>query len=161
MIHINYSMTEKEYKKIYLQVMTMSYMKIYVVVLSLAMIVTKLLGLLFKSEGLNNTATSLFVTFIPTLILCLGLSFFVSYLEYKKVAKANATDGNFKIRFDKKMFIWQTNGENIKLGYNGFVARKGLKNTVILNNPQSYCIVLPANSVTNEQYKKIKQAIRG
>ena len=161
MIHVNYSMTQKEHKKIYLQVMTMSYMKIYFIVLSLGVIVTKLLGLLFKSEGLNNTATSLFITFIPTLILCLGLSIFVSYLDYKKVIKTNVTEGNFKIRFDKKMFIWQTNGENNKLSYKGFIARKGFKNTVILNNPGSYCIVIPANLITNEQYITIKEAIRG
>ena len=66
MIHINYTLTQKDYKKYYIQTMTLGYMKIYVVVLALAMIITKLLGMALASEGLQSTATSLFVTFIPT-----------------------------------------------------------------------------------------------
>ena len=87
MIHINYTLTQKDYKKYYIQTMTLGYMKIYVVVLALAMIITKLLGMALASEGLQSTATSLFVTFIPTLFLCLGLSVMVSSFDLKKALK--------------------------------------------------------------------------
>ena len=163
MIHINYSTTKKEYLKTYIQVMTLSYMKIYFVVLSLGIMVTGLLGLIFSNSSLGSTSRSLLVTFIPTLFFCLGLSVLLSYFECKKTIKRypEILEGNFKVRFEKAMITWQINGTNNRFGYKDYVIRKGFKNTIVISNPEYYNIVLPANLMTTEQYKKVKSYIRG
>lgn len=163
MIHINYTLTQKDYKKYYIQTMTLGYMKIYVVVLALAMIITKLLGMALASEGLQSTATSLFVTFIPTLFLCLGLSIMVSYFDLKKALKNHpeTSQGTFKLRFEKSFIIWQIDGKNHKLNYDSYTVRKGFKNTVVLTHPQQKNIVIPQSILTKEQISQIKQNTRG
>lgn len=163
MINTHYSLTNKEYKKSYIQVMTISYMKIYVIVLLLGIAITGLLSLIFKSARLQSTSLSLLVTFIPTLCFCLGLSIFVSYLDLKKVVKKHpeTMEGNFRIRFDKSFIIWQINGVNNKVNYTDYHIRKGFNNTVVISNVDNYNIVIPANILTKDQYKKIKSYIRG
>ena len=163
MINTHYSLTNKEYKKSYIQVMTISYMKIYVIVLLLGIAITGLLSLIFNSDSLQSTSLSLLVTFIPTLFFCLGLSIFVSYLDLKKVVKKHpeTMEGNFRIRFDKSFIIWQINGVNNKVNYTDYHIRKGFNNTVVISNVDNYNIVIPANILTKDQYKKIKSYIRG
>ena len=163
MINKQYSLTNKEYKKTYIQVMTISYMKIYVIVLLLAIAVIGLLGLVFNSARFQSTSLSLLVTFIPTLFFCLCLSIFVSYMELRKTQKSypEIMEGNFKIRFDKQFIIWQINGVNNKVNYENYHIRKGFNQTTVISNNDNYNIVLPANILTKEQYQKIKSYIRG
>lgn len=163
MINKQYSLTNKEYKKTYIQVMTISYMKIYVIVLLLAIAVIGLLGLIFNSARLQSTSLSLLVTFIPTLFFCLCLSIFVSYTELRKIQKSypEIMEGNFKIRFDKPFIIWQINGVNNKVNYENYHIRKGFNQATVISNNDNYNIVLPANILTKEQYQKIKSYIRG
>lgn len=163
MIHVNYTLTKKDYKKYYIQAMTINYMKIYVVVLGIAIVLTKVLGLLFKSDSLQSTSLSLLTTLIPTLFLCLGLSILISYFEIRKVGKEypETMEGNFKLRFEKKFIIWQINGENKKYAYDSFTLRKGLKSSVVLTSLNNHHIIIPENLLTKEQTKTIKANIRG
>ena len=70
-------------------------------------------------------------------------------------------EGNFRIRFDKSFIIWQINGVNNKVNYTDYHIRKGFNNTVVISNVDNYNIVIPANILTKDQYKKIKSYIRG
>lgn len=163
MIHLNYSLTKKDFKKYYIQAMTISYMKIYSVILVVAMILTKLLGLAISSDRLQNTSTSLLITFIPTLIFCLILSMFLSFYEIKKTEKLHpeVMEGNFKIRFEKNFIIWQINGQNNKITYDTYTCRKGFKQAVLLSHTKYKHIVIPESLLTTDQIKTIKAHIKG
>lgn len=164
MIHLNYSLTKKDFKKYFIQAMTIYYMKIYIVVLGVGTAISTIIGQVSNNEQMRNAGLSMIMTFIPTLVLCSFLSLFVSWFELRKIEKLHPEimEGNFKIRFEKSFIIWQIEGQNKKLTYDPYKVYKGLKNCVVLqHNHEKKHIVLPENLLTKDQIKTIKAHVRG
>lgn len=164
MIHLNYSLTKKDYKKYYFQVMTIYYMRLFLITLGLGMIITGAIRMFSKQEELASVGISLLATYFPSLILCLVLSVFLSFFELRKIEKEHpeTMEGEFKVRFEKNFIIWQIEGKNNKLTYNPYRLYKGFKNTVILQHlHEKKHIVIPEDLLTQEQIKTINASIRG
>lgn len=164
MIHLNYSLTKKQYKKFFMQAMIVYSMKIYVVVLAVGTAISTIIGLIMKNDAMQNFGLTMLTTYIPTLILCALFSLFVSWKDLRKIEKLHPEilEGDFKIRFEKNFIIWQVDGQNKKLTYDPYRLYKGFNNSFVLQHlHEKKHIVIPENALTKEQIKTIKQNIRG
>lgn len=164
MIHINYNLTKKEYKKYYIEANMLYLTKICFFIVTLGMALSLLIGKIFKNESFLTAGGAMLVRYIPTLLLCMVLSAFISLYELKKIEKTHPEmmEGSFKIRFEKKFMICQINGQNNKFSYEQYRTYRGFSNAILLQHlTEKTHIIVPKGLLTKEQIKTINADMRG
>ncbi len=162
MIHIEFTMTPKIYRQTCLRAIGAYYMRLYVVTLLIGTLLINLIALLTGNSSIQRISINLLISFIPMLVLCVLLSLFMAYLEFRRVRKQEpgVISGEMKARFEKKFMILQINGQNNKIHYNPYRMFKSGHNGFLLYWPQHAHIAIPGGLLTKEQVKEIKRFIR-
>lgn len=163
MYHIQFNLSQKEYKKNYVFAMSLYYLRIYTITLTIGLVLVTLIGKLFKSKVLVTSTPTLLLSFIPTLFVCWLISLGMSWFDARKTVKnyPGLTEGNFKVRFEKTFMVIQKEGKNDKMHYDMFRFYRGLHNSFVLYDVNHKSIVIPGNLLTQEQCKEIKAFVKG
>lgn len=163
MYHIQFNLTQKEYKKNYVFAMSLYYLRIYAITLTVGLAIVTLIGKLFKSKVMVTSPATLLLSFIPTLFVCWLISLGMSWFDARKTVKSypGLTEGSFKVRFERTFMVIQKDGKNDKLHYDIFRFYRGLNNSFVLYDVDHKSIVIPGNLLTKEQCKEIKAYVKG
>lgn len=163
MIHTQFTLTKKQYTKLFVEAMVIYYLKIYVATLSVGTILLSAIGKLTGNETFTQSSWTMFVTIIPVLLMCSIIAALMALFEARKTIKKHPelTEGSFKFKFEKSFMVMQINGKNNNIQYNAYRYHPGLSGSFILYQPQVGSIVIPKKLLTKEQRKTIKQFIKG
>lgn len=162
MIHIHFHMDKAKYRKTYTSAMILYYTKIYCITLLIGIAVLYLIGKISKSDMLIQSTATMWITFIPVILVCSFVSIGIALYDVRKTAKKfpHLVNGEMKFRFEKTFMLMQINGKNEKISYAPYRFYRGLGSGFVLYQPRTGSIVIPEGLVSKEDRKKIKHFIK-
>lgn len=163
MIHIHFNLDKKTYRSVYTSCMSFFYLRIYIISLLVGTAVVAMLGIIFRNNTFSKTAANMVLTFIPVLLVCMLIAYGMALYDVRKISKRHPElmSGDFKMKFEKNFMVMQKDGQNKKFHYDTYRIYHSTGNSFILYQPDAGSIVVPKNLVTKEQYKTIKNYVKG
>lgn len=163
MMHIEFKMDPKTFKKTFVQAMMRKYVFYYITTMMLGGVILGLFAILSSKDTWKQAFLAMLIAFIPMILMSSIIAYFMTLSDYKKVEKREASilDSNYKMRFEKNHVVVQIQGKNQSVGYNGFRFQDAFgRGFILFNQDTKSCIVVPKQIVTKEQFSKIERFVK-
>ncbi len=162
MIQVEYQLDPKLFRKTYIQVVGMYYIKLYLIVLAFMLLFTAAFSSISNQIAFLGALEGIIMAFFPIFFISLLCAYGITYFDTRKTLKKHPefTKGHFKVRFDRNSALVRLNDQNHRLAYKGAKVYKLYNGACVLYYLDGGHLVIPAHLLTKEQIKKIKAEVQ-